>query len=376
MPWTPGVTTGADMATDFNALDSDFDALLAGFSESVDDRVAALLAAGANITLTYDDVTGTLTIAAAGGGAPGGSSGQVQFNNAGAFGGATDVEIEGGQLRLDAIATPTAPAAGGVKLFGRDVGGRLMPAFVGPSGLDSALQPSFGRNAIAFVRPRGNSTTLDQIGFTSTATGTATAGNVAQTTIHTELKRIVYAVTASTTAVVGWRSAANQFSVGGAGAGRGGFHLIMRWGPATGVSTATHRAFAGMRVNAAPTDVEPSSLTSIVGMGWDAADTNVQFMHNDGSGTATKIDLGASFPVPSVDATDAYEVALFAQPGTTQSLGYTVTNLTNGAVASGTVTSDLPSTSTLLAPAMYMSVGGTSSVIGIAVMNVYIETDI
>jgi hypothetical protein len=37
------------------------------FSEAVDDRVAALLAAGANITLTYNDVSNTLTIAASGG---------------------------------------------------------------------------------------------------------------------------------------------------------------------------------------------------------------------------------------------------------------------------------------------------------------------
>ncbi len=37
------------------------------FSEAVDDRVAALLVAGANITLTYDDATNTFTIAAAGG---------------------------------------------------------------------------------------------------------------------------------------------------------------------------------------------------------------------------------------------------------------------------------------------------------------------
>lgn len=35
-------------------------------TELVDDRVAALLAAGANITLTYNDVTNTLTIAATG----------------------------------------------------------------------------------------------------------------------------------------------------------------------------------------------------------------------------------------------------------------------------------------------------------------------
>lgn len=38
------------------------------FAEATDDRVSSLLVAGSNITLTYDDVANTLTIAAAGGG--------------------------------------------------------------------------------------------------------------------------------------------------------------------------------------------------------------------------------------------------------------------------------------------------------------------
>lgn len=38
------------------------------FAEAVDDRVAALLVAGTNITLTYNDGAGTLTIDATGGG--------------------------------------------------------------------------------------------------------------------------------------------------------------------------------------------------------------------------------------------------------------------------------------------------------------------
>ena len=45
------------------------------FSEAVDDRVAALLVAGANTTLTYNDASNTLTIASSGGG--GGGSGDV-----------------------------------------------------------------------------------------------------------------------------------------------------------------------------------------------------------------------------------------------------------------------------------------------------------
>lgn len=43
-------------------------ATIQDFSEAVDDRVAALLVAGSNITLNYNDGAGTLTISAAGGG--------------------------------------------------------------------------------------------------------------------------------------------------------------------------------------------------------------------------------------------------------------------------------------------------------------------
>ena len=49
------------------------------------------LVAGTNITITTDASTDTITIAASGGGSPGGSSGQVQFNNSSAFGGAAAV---------------------------------------------------------------------------------------------------------------------------------------------------------------------------------------------------------------------------------------------------------------------------------------------
>jgi hypothetical protein len=288
------------------------------------------------------------------------------------------VEIEGGQLRLPAITTPAAPAADGLKLFGRKVGGRMMPAFMGPSGLDSSLQPSFARNKMGLFMPAGNGGADSQTGLVVTALGTATAENVGTSNLHNYMRRRSWRITtASTTAVAGLRGGAVQWTLGGTAAGLGGFHLVWRWGPATGVATATHRAFVGMRNStAAPTDVNPSTLTNLCGMGYDAGDTNIQFMHSDGAGAATKIDRGASFPKPNVDLTSVYEIALFSPPGTTQILGYEVTNLVSGAVATGTITTDIPSTSTLLNPYGYISVGGTSSVIGFATMGLYIESDI
>ena len=71
-----GITgTLADQADLMAALAAKQDSSTIG--ETIDDRVAGLLVAGTNVTLTYNDVANTLTIAAAGGG--GGGGGLVNF---------------------------------------------------------------------------------------------------------------------------------------------------------------------------------------------------------------------------------------------------------------------------------------------------------
>jgi hypothetical protein len=278
---------------------------------------------------------------------------------------------------LPAIATPATPAASGLKLFGQSVAGRIMPTFVGPSGRDSALQPYLGRNKIALWSASGNNLADTQLGTILGSTGTSTGVNVATTNFRTRMRwREWLVTTASTTAVAGLRQTALQFSVGADIPNTGGFLMGLIWSPATGVSNASHRAFAGMRASgAAPTDVNPSTLTNMVGMGYDSADANIQFMHNDGSGTATKIDLGASFPKPNVDRTAVYQIEMFSPPGTTQAVHYLVRDLVSGASSSGTVTTDIPGPTTLLALQNYISVGGVSSVVGLGASTFYIETD-
>lgn len=338
--------------------------------------IAGLSATGTPSATTYLRGDGTWSTPAGGGGSPGGSSGQVQYNNAGAFAGASKVSINAnGSLVLSLDSSPATPATDTVGLFGRKVGGRMLPAIKGPSGLDTSLQPLLARNKVGWANPNGNSTTIGLAGLALTATGTATAANWASTSLHTSLRRIDYLVTtAATTAVAGWRGAAAQFWRGN-GAGLGGFHYVVRWAPATGAATTTSRCFAGLWAStAASTDVQPSTLTNAVGLGFDAADANLQIFTNDNTGTATKTDLGASFVVPTTDRAKVYELALFAPPNGS-SITYEATDLVTGAVATGTLSTDLPVNTTALNVYGYCSVGGTSSVIGISLFSLYIETD-
>lgn len=308
---------------------------------------------------------------------PWGSNTQVQYNNNGSLDWAANVTINDGDLTLLEEPAPTIPTDWTVKIFGKKIWARMMPAFIDSTWLDTCIQPSFARNKIWMVLWIWNNTNLSVIWLWISATGNATAATTDVTNIYTMIRKVEYLITTpATNAVVSFRLAAAQFAIWHAtNPILWWFHMVFRWWPATWVATGTNRAFVWMRNStAAATDVEPSSITNMIWMWWDSADTNIQFMHR-WTGTITKIDLGASFPVPTTNRTNAYEIALFSPPGTTQKVFYEITNLWTGAVASGIITTNLPATNILLAPYSYMSVWGTSSVIGIAIMSLYIETD-
>ena len=49
---------------------------------------------------------------------------------------------------MDNIADPGATASGKMRIYAHAIANRMMPKFVGPSGLDSAIQPLLARNKI------------------------------------------------------------------------------------------------------------------------------------------------------------------------------------------------------------------------------------
>ena len=285
---------------------------------------------------------------------------------------------DAGALTVPNSALPSAPASGNVTIFALDRNGKSLPAFIDPEGFMTTVQADLGEFNVARFMPEANTTTAADAGVPLTNTGTFAAAAIATTNFFTMKRRLLCQVTvAATTAVAGVRGSQNAVRIGRTAGAPGGFSSRIVWGPSTGVSTATTRAFCGFRATAAPTDVNPSSLLNLVGMGWDSGDTNVQMMTNDGAGTATKTDLGASFPRPNTDNTTVYELQLYSPNSTTQSVNwrvirYDTTGKTIAAEATGTITTDLPANTVLMAPHVWMSVGGTSSVIGVACMGITI----
>ena len=60
--------------------------------------------------------------------------------------------------------------------------------------------------------------------------------------------------------------------------------------------------------------VTVASMLNVIGVGSDAADANLQVFHNDGSGTCTKVDLGANFPAnrtAGAALTTTYSIELY-----------------------------------------------------------------
>lgn len=212
-------------------------------------------------------------------------------------------------------------------------------------------------------------------GVQVTVTGNVTAPGKSTSSKFMFSNRWETLVTApATTAVAGFRCNTQNYGFGNS-AGMGGYYFNGVAGPATGVSTSTHRFFWGMTQSIAnPTDAQPSAQISCFGIGYDAADANLQFMHNDASGTCTKVDLGSNFPVPTSDRSSFWRLIMYS-PSNTQEVYYKVIDMLDGDVYTGVATTDLPAKTDIFSPRGYASVGGTSSVIGFAIQHLEIFCD-
>lgn len=277
-----------------------------------------------------------------------------------------------GLLMVSDATTPSTPAAGYMTLFATTKAGGL-PAFLTESGYGATLQPFFGRNKIALWMPQGNGNATTAVGIASpTPSGTTTGRNVSATSFFTSLRRVGVVSSAVAGNVARFTTGGISQNFLGDGSGKGGFRFVFRWGCSDAATVAGARTFVGICPTAF-SNVEPSSLVSMIGVGTDAADTNLQIMHNDGSGTATKVDLGANFPDHTLSV-DAYELVLFCAPSAS-TVDWIVTRLNTGDVASGTISTNLPASTTMMSPQFGRNNNTTALAVGIDMIGMYSESE-
>jgi len=243
-------------------------------------------------------------------------------------------------------------------------------------------QAPLSTKKIGYWNPPGNANTIPGVfGMTApTVTNfTATGRNVATTNIATRSRRLGY-VTGTTAGTVGhFRTTAPQYTTGHASGGDpagGGFLFAIRFAISDAAAISDARMFLGMGANATPSNVDPSTLINCLGIGHNAAHTNLHIFYG-GATAQTPIDLGANFPITH-GTVQLYELVLQAPTGVLNEVAYEVRRLGTPHVATGTLSGsgNVPNSNQLLcAPWGYRTNNGTALAAAVDICYVYIETD-
>lgn len=276
-------------------------------------------------------------------------------------------------LNLPPAGTPTAPASG-LSLYAKSFANRRLPAIIGPSGIETALQAGLHGNAVFMMSIASGTTAPNVIGGTLTTAATMSlqqtiaSANPWQATAR---KRFQTSTSAGNTS--GMRTAYTQYFRGNA-AGFGGFFFRAQLG--MNINLNGGQKFVGLCASTGALAGDPSALTNMCGMGYDAGDAssgNWFFMRNDGSGTATKVDLGATNAARNT--THGYDLVMFLAPNGAE-LFVRIINLHNGATVLDTsYTTDLPAVNTGMALKAEVRNGAVAAADNLEIAKVYIETD-
>lgn len=213
-----------------------------------------------------------------------------------------------------------------------------------------------------------NGTTITGSGMQfSTLGGTATARGVSASTFG-QYTRVGVVATSGAGAVTGYKNNYNNLWFGNA-AGRGGFDFSLTMGNSSATASDASRGYVVMTTTTSTITTEPSVGVNFFGFAYSSGGTNWKIFYNDASGTADSIDLGASFPTQTTSA-DLYKFQLSA-PGNQQKFYYQITNLTTGAVANGSVTTNVPSATTFFSYQFQLNSAAVTGAPALDFVNLY-----
>lgn len=308
-----------------------------------------------------------------GSGSPNGSENSVQYKSGSNFGGADNVYIENGYLRLSASgAEPSLPASGGINFYAGQYANRILPKIVGPSGIDTALQVGIHGNSVVFISPANATTTPNMVGGSlTTATTISHQQTFASANPWQATRRTRFQTAATSGSTSGMRTAYPQWFRGSV-SGFGGFFFRAQFGANLNVSGSTK--FIGLCQHSTSLASNASALPHMVGVGYDNTDFltgSWYFMRNDGTGTATKVDIGAPR-----NTTMGYDLMIFCPPGNASEIYVKIINIHSGTVLLDTsYNTDLPGQNVGMAFKAEVRNSTVAAADNIEVAKVYIESD-
>lgn len=323
--------------------------------------------------------TGTAWEASGGGGSPGGSSGQVQYNNSGSFDGAAQATInESGQMVIGtsgmqlSARNNAAPASASnqLTLYARTKAGRILPQFVDPSGVDSDIQPGLFGNRIMLWYP-GSGTALGSFGLTPVTAATLSHPTPVITTLAESIYRTRFSTSTTAGNASGVRDNVNTLWRGNS-AGRGGFFHHVRFASGS-ISLAGGQKCVCLSSQTGILAGEPSALPDVVGMVKDSTDSNWFFARRTGTGTVQRINLGVA-----VANNQVFDMILFSRPNGTE-LGVRIAQHnfdgTSTVLLDTTYNTDLPAQTTLLSRHFEVRNGSTAAADNLDLIQWYSESN-
>jgi hypothetical protein len=125
--------------------------------------------------------------------------------------------------------------------------------------------------------------------------------------------------------------------------------------------------------SATTTNIDPLTSTAPgkIGMAINANTGNWQFVTNVTGTAPTVTDLGANFPV---NTTDYLRLVLYSAPNGTE-VRYRVDNLSTGNTTNGTVTTNLPASTTFLTSTGWITNNATAAAAIMDIAKIYVETN-
>lgn len=284
------------------------------------------------------------------------------------------MDIQSGGIQLAAQSDPAQPAANNLKIYAKSVAGLVMPEWISSTDQNTPFQPGLGFNRVEESEPNGTancSTGTTGFGSVSTGAGTCTAPAPSSTNLMTSVRMEDYSSGTTAGTVAYQRQDTLQVWRGNA-SGEGGFFYTARFGMGTLVSG--NRVFVGLADSVAnPTNVDPTTNTTPgkLGMAIDTTSGDWNWINNITGSAPTVTNLGSSFPVNN---TDLYELIIYC-PIEGSTITYRVTDESTGAQVTNSVSSNIPGTTTFLAPMFMVTNNATASAAILDFNEWYLQSD-